>query len=79
MSMAKKNKKKLKPRPPKSPRNRRVVFMLNEDELNTMNKYLARYKIGNRSRWFRETLLGHIIKVSEDNYPTLFSENEMRR
>ncbi|MDL2257247.1 hypothetical protein LJC06_03470 [Bacteroidales bacterium OttesenSCG-928-I14] len=60
-------------------RKKRVTIMLNEKELNAMDKHLAKYKITNRSRWFRETLLGHIIRVQEDDYPTLFSENEMRR
>jgi len=33
----------------------------------------------NRSRWFRETVLNHYFKNMDQDYPTLFSENEMRR
>lgn len=75
--MAKKKKKK--PIKPKVPRDKRVAFMLTADEQGAMDRYLDKYKIKNRSRWFRETLLGHILRVYEDDYPTLFSENEMRR
>jgi len=53
--------------------------MLNEEEYKTINNYLLKYKITNRSRWYRETILSHILKVLEQDYPTLFSENEMRR
>lgn len=53
--------------------------MLNEEEFKTIDNYLTKYKIKNRSRWFRETLLQHILRVLEKDYPTLFGENEMRR
>ena len=44
-----------------------------------MKRYLAKYKIVNKSRWYRETILAHVLKVLEEDYPTLFNENEMRR
>ncbi|MDL2223091.1 hypothetical protein LJB98_03230 [Bacteroidales bacterium OttesenSCG-928-M11] len=72
-------KKKNKPKVSKQPRDKRVAFMVTPEELNALNKYLGKYKINNRSRWFRETLLAHILKVYDDDYPTLFGENEMRR
>ena len=65
---------------PNLPRNKRVSFMLNEEEYKTINNYLAKYKIHNRSYWMRKTLLTQVIKVlAEHDYPTLFSEHEMRR
>jgi len=70
-----KNPKKVK----KLPRSHRVVFMLNEEERKTIESYLVKYKITNHSRWYRETVLSHILKVLEQDYPTLFGENEMRR
>jgi hypothetical protein len=75
--MSKKNKNQ--PAKPKLPRTKRVAFMLTEEEENAMKVYLNKYKITNRSRWIRETALAHILKVYDDDYPTLFSENEMRR
>ena len=63
----------------KLPRSNRISFMLNEEEHRTIESYLVKYKITNRSRWYRETILSHILKVLEQDYPTLFGENEMRR
>lgn len=63
----------------KAPRTHKVSFMLNEQEHKVVCKYLSKYKITNRSRWFRETIMTHVIKTLEDDYPTLFNENEMRR
>jgi hypothetical protein len=53
--------------------------MLNDDEQKAVERYLARYKIINKSRWYRETILSHILKTLEEDYPTLFNENEIRR
>lgn len=64
---------------PKRPRKYKVVFMVNEDEHKAIERYLSRYKISNKSRWFRETIISHILKNLEEDYPTLFNENEMRR
>lgn len=61
------------------PRVHKVTFMLNDDEYKTVQRYLAKYKIANKSRWYRETILVHIIRTLEEDYPTLFNENEMRR
>jgi len=61
------------------PRVRKAVFMLSDEEHNLIQFYLKKYKITNRSRWYRETVLNHILKNMEQDYPTLFEENEMRR
>ena len=63
----------------KSLRTNRISFMLNDEEFKTIENYLTKYKIHNRSRWYRETVLSHILKILEQDYPTLFGENEMRR
>ena len=57
----------------------KVTFMLNNEEYKTVERYLAKYKIANKSRWYRETILSHILKTLEEDYPTLFKETEMRR
>ncbi len=44
-----------------------------------MCSYIKKYKIANRSRWCRETIISHILKSLDQDYPTLFGENEMRR
>ena len=53
--------------------------MVSEEEFELIDSYLKKYKIKNRSRWFRRLMIGHILKNYEENYPTLFNENEMRR
>lgn len=57
----------------------RVSFSMNEKEYNAVCRYLDKYKIANRNRWFRETILTHVLMKLEENHPTLFNENEMRR
>ena len=53
--------------------------MLSDEEHELIQFYLKKYKITNRSRWYRETIIGHVLKSMEQDYPTLFEENEMRR
>ncbi len=52
---------------------------MSDDEVNIVERYLARYHITNRSRWMRETLLEFINRKMVADYPTLFNEHEMRR
>ena len=60
-------------------RNERYSFLVNADEKQTIENYLRKYRISNRSRWMRETLITFIIKNLDQDYPTLFNEQEMRR
>ena len=46
---------------------------------NAAAAYLEKYKITNKSRWLRETILMFIHKNMEEDYPTLFGEHDMRR
>lgn len=75
MSVPKKN--SAKGTPPK--RSKKAEFTLSEEEFELINFYLKKYKISNRSRWFRETIINHVLKNMDMDYPTLFEENEMRR
>ena len=60
-------------------RTKRIDCLINEKEYALIEFYLKKYKINNRSRWFREMMIAHILKTFEEDYPTLFNENEMRR
>lgn len=60
-------------------RNERYSFLVNCDEKQAIENYLRKYKIKNRSRWMRETLMTFIIRNLDQDYPTLFNEQEMRR
>ncbi|MDD6766216.1 MAG: hypothetical protein PUF30_04505, partial [bacterium] len=57
----------------------RITILLNDEEHKVINRYLSKYKITNKSRWYRETILTHVLHMLEEDYPTLFNENEMRR
>ncbi len=60
-------------------RERRMSILLSEDEQQIVDRYLEKYKITNKSRWLRETILMFIHKNMEEDYPTLFGEHDMRR
>jgi len=60
-------------------RDKQVTFSLNDKEHALIDAYIKKYKIENRSRWFRETIISFILKNLDQDYPTLFDENEMRR
>lgn len=60
-------------------RNKNISFSLSEEELSLIDAYTKKYKISNKSRWLRETIMAHVLKNLDMDYPTLFGENEMRR
>ena len=57
----------------------RMVYLLSEEEQRIIDRYLEKYRITNKSRWFRETILMFIYKNMDEDYPTLFGEHDMRR
>lgn len=60
-------------------RTERYSFLVSQEEKQMVEKYLKKYRIRNRSRWMRETLMTFIMKNLDQDYPTLFNEQEMRR
>lgn len=60
-------------------RAKQANFSLSDEEYNLISLYIKKYKISNKSRWLRETVMAHVLKNLELDYPTLFGENEMRR
>ena len=56
-----------------------MVCLMSEEELRIVDRYLDKYKITNKSRWLRETILMFIHKNMEEDYPTLFGEHDVRR
>ena len=60
-------------------RERRMSILLSDEEQQIVDRYLEKYKITNKSRWLRETILMFIHKNMEEDYPTLFGEHDMRR
>ena len=60
-------------------RKQRMVCLMSEEEVRIVDAYLKKYKISNKARWFRETVLTFIRQKMEEDYPTLFNEHDMRR
>ena len=60
-------------------RKQRMVCLLSQEESAIIDGYLKKYKITNKGRWMREVILGFINKNMDIDYPTLFTEHEMRR
>ena len=53
-------------------RKHKITFMLNDREMEAIEKYLSRYRIKNKSRFYRETIVRHILKQIEQDTPELF-------
>jgi hypothetical protein len=53
-------------------RKHKITFMLNDKEMEAIEKYLSRYRIKNKSRFYRETIIRHILKQMEEDSPELF-------
>ena len=77
--MRKRSKKCLKMPVECTKRERRMSILLSDEEQLIVDRYLEKYKITNKSRWLRETILMFIHKNMEEDYPTLFGEHDMRR
>lgn len=70
-------KKKITPAEPiklrtPSTRKNRIAIMLNDEELKALNRFIATYKVKNKSRFMRETLMSTILKKFDEDHPTLF-------
>ena len=77
--MRKRDKTCIKATPEDPKRTQRIVCLMSEEEMRFVDRYLEKYKITNKSRWFRETVLTFIHRKLQEDYPTLFAEHDMRR
>lgn len=77
--MRKRDRTCAKSTPQEPKRMQRMVCLMSEEELRIVDSYLRKYKITNKSRWLRETVLAFIYKNMDEDYPTLFGEHDMRR
>lgn len=59
-------------RQPKQIREFRISIMLNAREKKALDNFCAKYKISNRSRLVRETLMRAMLKKLDSDQPTLF-------
>jgi hypothetical protein len=55
----------------------RQSILFNERELKAIDHYCDRFKIDNRSKFMREAIISEVLKKFEDNYPTLWEDDQM--
>lgn len=49
-----------------------VTFMLNDQEWKCFNNYLRRFKVLNKSKFLRDTVMRRVIDRLQDENPGLF-------
>ena len=54
----------------------RQTFMLNNHELNAIEGYCKKYKILNKSKFMRESIITTVLKKFDEDYPSLFNETQ---
>lgn len=54
----------------------RLTLMLNSREMRALNIYCQRYRVKNKSRFLRETIMNAILKRFDEDLPSLFEETE---
>lgn len=56
-------------------RKNKMTFVFNDLEMQAFEKYCKKYKIENRSKFIRETVITAILQKFDQDYPSLF-ENQ---
>jgi len=54
-----------------------VSLLLNDYELQAFNKYCSRYKVKNKAKFMRETIVSAILKKFDTDYPSLFDPQNL--
>ncbi len=53
-------------------RSSRTSLLFNQREKEAIDLYCQKYKIKNKSKFMRETILRQVLKRFDEDYPTLF-------
>ncbi|MEA2041669.1 MAG: hypothetical protein U9N85_03855 [Bacteroidota bacterium] len=53
-------------------RSHEVKFRFNDYEFDAFQRYCKKYKILNKSRFFRETIMNAVLQRFDEDYPSLF-------
>jgi hypothetical protein len=70
---------KTKNRDQKLLRKHKLNFLLNELEQNAFENYCKKYKVANRSKFMRETIVTAILTQFDKDYPSLFDNLEAQK
>ena len=52
-------------------RNRQVIY-LNDKEMEAINQYCEKFRVGTKTVLFREAIMEKVLKELDDSHPTLF-------
>ncbi len=58
-------------------RNHRAVFSLNDKELDAIDVYCKKYKVPNKAKFMRETVMRFVMDQFLNDYPTLFDKQDL--
>ncbi len=61
----------------KERRDRSLALMLTPSEQELVHHFVKKYRISNKSEYFRKVILTEIFTKLNINYPTLFEEEEL--
>ncbi|MBS2098931.1 hypothetical protein [Carboxylicivirga linearis] len=60
-------------------RKHKATFLLNDKENEAIEAYCKKYKIGNKSKFMRETVMRVVMEQFLEDYPTLFEKQDLDR
>ena len=60
-------------------RTNKVQFVFNDKEFDVFSSYCKKYKIKNRSKFIRETIMSAILRQIVEDQPTLFPLEEVEK
>jgi hypothetical protein len=60
----------------KLPRNKKATISFNDLEHQALEKYCKKYKVRNKTKFMRETIMRAVISKFSDDYPTLWDQNQ---
>jgi hypothetical protein len=59
-------------------RNSNQSIRFNNKEMSAINNYCNKFKIKNKSKFMRETIITEVLRQFDKNYPTLWDEPQLR-
>lgn len=68
--------KKIRYKDPNLKRTNRHLILFNNRELSAINKFCRQYKVDNKSKFMREAIISAILKKFDEDYPSLFEEEQ---
>lgn len=60
-------------------RRHKATFLLNDKEMEAVEAYCKRYKVKNKARFMRESVMRVVMDQFMEDYPTLFEKKDLDR